>query len=234
MSGTSDNWSEHEVKAAVDAYANLFERVANGESINKRALYKSLSAQYGRTPNAYERRFMNISYVLVSMGLPFLTGLKPARNVGTTAALTIQSIVEAKGYFLSALTEPTADLQQLERRTNALLRRGNLHVPMGRREPTRLITTVALFVRDPAVKASVLEAAAGYCENCELPAPFAREDGTPFLEVHHVKWLAQGGSDTVSNAVALCPNCHRNLHYGPNAVQLAAKLIERIGRLVAE
>ncbi len=234
MSEASDNWSEHEVEAAVDAYANLFGRVANGESINKRALYKSLSIQYGRTPNAYERRFMNISYVLVGMGLPFIPGLKPARNVGSTAAVTIQSIVEAKGYFMSALEEPTADPEQLERRTRIILRRGVSRVPTGRKEPPRLITTVALFVRDPAVKASVLEVAAGHCEMCEQPAPFVREDGTPFLEVHHIKWLAQGGSDTVSNAVALCPNCHRHLHYGTDAVQLVAELIGRVDRLVAE
>ncbi|MFM0350878.1 HNH endonuclease [Paraburkholderia sp. RL17-347-BIC-D] len=26
--------------------------------------------------------------------------------------------------------------------------------------------------------------------------------------------LAQGGPDTVANAIALCPNCHRERHYG--------------------
>jgi 5-methylcytosine-specific restriction protein A len=95
-------------------------------------------------------------------------------------------------------------------------------------------STVERIVRGPAVKAWVLEAAAGRCENCGLPAPFVQVDGTPFLEVHHVKWLAQGGSDTVSNAVALCPNCHRQLHHGADATGQVARLVERVQRLVAE
>jgi len=34
------------------------------------------------------------------------------------------------------------------------------------------------------------------------------------LEVHHKVPLAEGGDDTVENAIALCPNCHRHAHYG--------------------
>nr|WP_275041241.1 HNH endonuclease signature motif containing protein [Halomonas meridiana] len=46
-------------------------------------------------------------------------------------------------------------------------------------------------------------------------APFNRKsDGSPYLEVHHRKPLAEGGDDTVANAIALCPNCHRAAHYG--------------------
>lgn len=37
---------------------------------------------------------------------------------------------------------------------------------------------------------------------------------SPYLEVHHIIFLAQGGDDTVDNAEALCPNCHRRKHYG--------------------
>ena len=36
----------------------------------------------------------------------------------------------------------------------------------------------------------------------------------PFLEVHHVKSLSDGGEDTLDNVIALCPNCHREKHYG--------------------
>ena len=43
-------------------------------------------------------------------------------------------------------------------------------------------------------------------------APFSRADGDPYLETRHVVWLAQGGSDTVENTVALCPNRHRKTH----------------------
>ena len=40
-----------------------------------------------------------------------------------------------------------------------------------------------------------------------------KTEGDPFLEVHHIKWLARKGNDTLDNAVALCPNCHRRMHH---------------------
>jgi len=52
----------------------------------------------------------------------------------------------------------------------------------------------------------------GTCELCDQPAPFTKKNGDPYLEVHHVKQLADGGEDTINNAVALCPNCHRKMH----------------------
>jgi 5-methylcytosine-specific restriction enzyme A len=39
-----------------------------------------------------------------------------------------------------------------------------------------------------------------------------KKDGEPFLEIHHIKWLSNGGDDSIDNTVALCPNCHRKMH----------------------
>ena len=80
----------------------------------------------------------------------------------------------------------------------------------------------------------VLGEANGTCEGCNQDAPFLRFDLTPFLEVHHLRRLADGGSDTVSNAAALCPNCHRELHYGQNSSELLAKVYASVDRLVPE
>lgn len=80
--------------------------------------------------------------------------------------------------------------------------------------PERISTTSTSFRRNPDVVAEVLLRAEGKCENCLQPAPFARaSDRTPYLEVHHRVMLAAGGKDTVANAIALCPNCHRAAHY---------------------
>ncbi len=68
------------------------------------------------------------------------------------------------------------------------------------------------YSRDPRVREVVLRRADGRCELCEEPAPFNDPDGKPYLEAHHIKWLAKGGKDTVENSVALCPNCHRRMH----------------------
>ena len=71
------------------------------------------------------------------------------------------------------------------------------------------------FLRNPDVVVEVLLRANGECEQCGSNAPFLRaKDGTPYLEVHHRKRLADHGEDSVDNAIALCPNCHRKAHYG--------------------
>lgn len=77
----------------------------------------------------------------------------------------------------------------------------------------RVVTTT--YTRNPDVIAEVLIRASGICEGCKGSAPFTRKsNGTPYLEVHHRVMLANGGDDTVENAIALCPNCHRKQHYG--------------------
>ncbi len=71
------------------------------------------------------------------------------------------------------------------------------------------------FKRNPDVVAEVLVRANGYCEECGNPAPFIRaSDRTPYLEIHHKTFLSEGGEDTVENTMALCPNCHREKHFG--------------------
>ena len=70
------------------------------------------------------------------------------------------------------------------------------------------------FLRKPGVVARVLLRAKGSCEVCDARVPFLAPDGSPFLEVDHVRPLASGGPDRSDNAVAACPNCHRELHHG--------------------
>ena len=80
--------------------------------------------------------------------------------------------------------------------------------------PTRLAVT-RIYLRNADVAVEVLLRANGFCEECKNQAPFPRKsDGTPYLEVHHRQPLAEGGEDTVVNAIALCPNCHRKAHHG--------------------
>ena len=52
----------------------------------------------------------------------------------------------------------------------------------------------------------------GICDLCGEPAPFFDKNGNPYLELHHVITLANGGPDVIYNTVAICPNCHRRIH----------------------
>jgi 5-methylcytosine-specific restriction protein A len=84
-----------------------------------------------------------------------------------------------------------------------------------RTNPKQKLSQIIVYERNPDVIADVLFRAKGKCEYCKCNAPFMRKkDNTPYLEVHHKKPLAKGGKDTVENAEALCPNCHRQKHYG--------------------
>lgn len=86
---------------------------------------------------------------------------------------------------------------------------------MAQRLPALYATARFAFRRNPDVVAEVLERSKGCCEKCREPAPFIRKsDGSPYLEVHHINTLADGGEDSVANAIALCPNCHREAHHG--------------------
>lgn len=132
---------------------------------------------------------------------------------------------------------PTSDEEELHKRVvNARRKARRLSEkgktpPEGQKDVKRASSLSERFVRGPNVIAWVLEQAAGSCDACSEKAPFRREDGEPYLEVHHVRPLAMGGPDTVDNAVACCPNCHRQLHYGLGSDNLRQSLLERLGRL---
>lgn len=83
------------------------------------------------------------------------------------------------------------------------------------KQPERIQILSVGYRRNPDVVAEVLKRANGKCEACRQDAPFLRAtDGTPYLEIHHWIPLAEGGDDTIENAGAVCPNCHRKFHFG--------------------
>ena len=67
----------------------------------------------------------------------------------------------------------------------------------------------------------------GKCEGCNNPAPFLTSRGVPFLEVHHLYRLTDGGPDLIEYVVALCPNCHRRIHYGKEGAKYNEELIQK-------
>ena len=70
----------------------------------------------------------------------------------------------------------------------------------------------------------VLELADGCCELCGHHFP-AGPNGESFLEIHYIQWLTLGGSPEAHNAVALCPNCHKRVHFfrEPEVLELLKK-----------
>lgn len=79
-------------------------------------------------------------------------------------------------------------------------------------KPMSSTTAGVVYARNRYVAELAKRRASGKCELCRKPAPFTNASGEPYLESHHIIWLAHGGPDSPENTVALCPNCHRKMH----------------------
>lgn len=231
-----DDRTDAELEAAAKAYLWMLQQEADGKPFSKAEVNQSLrnGVLASRSKASIEYRMQNTSAVLEEIGEARIGGYLPAKNVGEGVKARIRRAVEASGFRLSPDYEPTADPVELERRVARLRKKKTPSIPPGRAAPASVSTTGRSFVRDPAVKAWVLHTANGLCEACGAPAPFTGDDGEPFLEVHHFRQLADGGSDRVSNAVALCPNCHRRCHHGQDRHEFTDGLYGRLPRLVQE
>ncbi len=119
---------------------------------------------------------------------------------------------------------PTTDPNEYVHRANQILARGHVARPAGSLTPKVDYASTAQFYRDPKVRAWVLQRAKGCCELCHVPAPFLTDDEDLYLESHHLVFLADGGADTPENTAALCPNCHRKMHYGKDRISLCESL----------
>ena len=71
----------------------------------------------------------------------------------------------------------------------------------------------------------------GICEACESNAPFISRNGKPYLEVHHINALADGGADHPCNVAAICPNCHRRIDHGMDGQEFNQSLKGKIHAL---
>lgn len=225
----SADWSDEELRESINAYRTMQRLVRESPStLNKKEVYRKLSERFGRTDKAFEFRMQNISAVLSLMGREWLVGLKPAAHVGKNIADRIERLLnESEGLGDPGKVAFEIDVREKRRRLP-------LTPPTGSEVPVRISTASQTFVRDSGVKAWVLERADGNCENCCEPAPFITPDGMPYLEVHHLRRLADGGSDRITNAVALCPNCHRRIHYGTDGEAIRSGLLARLQELRPE
>ena len=81
----------------------------------------------------------------------------------------------------------------------------------GKAKPKKVAASVS-YVRDIHIAEYAKIRANGLCQLCGKSAPFKDKNGRAYLESHHVIWLSRGGDDSISNTVALCPNCHKRMH----------------------
>ena len=234
-------WSEDELRASVEAYADMYIADTEGRRVNKAQVYRDLEARFGRRNKAFERRMMNISNVVKQLGGTPVKGLLPAANIGASTEPKLRAMVIENGFLTDGgmvqppttvetnaelLDQKVSDLAVVWKKSGSVVAQ-----PSGLNTPRRQVSTSAVFERSPEVKAWVLVESGYCCESCGEAAPFVKDDGVPYLEVHHVVTLADGGPDTVCNTVAVCPDCHRALHYAADRVERVDKLYAHLPRL---
>ncbi|MCZ6547117.1 MAG: HNH endonuclease [Deltaproteobacteria bacterium] len=126
----------------------------------------------------------------------------------------------------SAATQLPLDLQPLEE-----LRKKALASASQAEESSPKRAKRSYYERSEHIRTYVLKRAGGVCEVCEKVAPFHRKDGSPYLEPHHTRRLSDGGPDHPRWVGAVCPNCHREIHYGVKGKPLNRRLEERLGAI---
>ncbi|WP_439876886.1 HNH endonuclease (plasmid) [Bacillus mycoides] len=140
----------------------------------------------------------------------------PLQLVG--AAYTIPKKVLAATYNKKVKQAKKMDIKELKKRARLVpkstkdLKIRAEKASKGNQKSSRTITTTT-YDRNQFISEYVKRLANGICQLCEKEAPFKDTHGEPFLETHHVDWLSNGGEDTIENCAALCPNCHRKMHY---------------------
>lgn len=221
----SKPWTDEELRDAVTAYIDMLNKQHAGIAFIKQHYYQKLSKKHGRTAKSFEYRMENISYVFYLMKKTWLDGLKPAKNIGPTNLTKLEQMIAAQ------LHEECREDVEFEASVHRERNNPRLEPPQGNKHPQKSTGVTPYYQRDPKVKAWVLNQAKGICEACRAPAPFLAADGFPYLEVHHLIPLADGGADTITNAVALCPNCHRKIHYGIDRETMTQRLRRSLNRL---
>ncbi|OQP58737.1 HNH endonuclease [Niastella populi] len=230
----NETWTDAELDASVKVYLEMLSKEKNGIPYKKSEHRKQALAGVlkGRSEGSFEFRMQNISYVLYDLGLPYIKGYKPAKNIGTNTTASILRSLERNKFIIDDNYEPTPEDDKLKQRTKQLRRKINLIVrPTGQPKPQKTETTITVYYRDPAVRAWVLEKANGKCEACGSDAPFFLPDEYPFLEVHHMIPMALGGPDTIENTIALCPNCHRRSHLSKDKESFNNEIYKKVSRL---
>jgi hypothetical protein len=98
--------------------------------------------------------------------------------------------------------------------------------PEGVSSPEKIFRSSASYLRDPKIRSYVIKRAKGCCEYCGEKGFLMADDKSHYLEAHHIIALANEGKDTVENVIALCPQHHREAHFGANRAMLETELVK--------
>lgn len=143
------------------------------------------------------------------------------QNINTAQTLSSKVVEAPKAVYI---TKPSKDKSLQQLREIAL---SSTPTQASTQEKIQSIQN-----RSAAIKLYAKKRANGVCEGCNETAPFETKSG-PYLEVHHLTRLADGGADLPQNVIALCPTCHRKAHYSLNYLEFNSKLTDKVTAIEA-
>lgn len=152
------------------------------------------------------------------------------RDAFTTKSSADRRLLDSDSWYVRSYSSDTGD---------CLLVRGQasktyvdqfelLELPEG--SAAKRESTTSVYERSPQVRNHVLSRAKGCCEWCGEQG-FKTPTGSIYLETHHIQPLSKEGSDSVDNVIALCPNHHREAHFGENVCEFQKSLHVRVNKL---
>ena len=239
------NCTPSETRQAVYAYLYMLDKERAGEAYSKIQIRRALQERLPlRSEFSLEKRFQNISAVLAEDGKTFVKGYLPLPNVGRGVASVIRHVVSEVESSSQLVEEALGFAVRCEylalgkARNDKGRPRGGLPDELwteraGRRMPARRRAETCLFSRDPKLKAWLVLRSRSLREFCGARAPFEEAPDMPYLEIHHVVSLAREGWEAPENAVALCPNCHRAMHFAADREERVRRLYSLFARFDA-
>lgn len=198
----------------------LAESNTNGVTVHLFEVFKDTEYWYQGIVKLIEEPYQNVQ--LDENGQNRSVWVFPVKLTDPKASINIDTILETNSK--NQKKSKRASLAQLLAKAKAASR-----TEVGYRN-----TNTKYWIRSQDIVVLAKRLADGICQLCNEHAPFNDQFGEPYLETHHIKWLANGGSDTPENTVALCPNCHKKMHIVNSAVDvnyLVKKNLELHARL---
>ena len=182
-------------------------------------------------PKAFRREFGARRDAIIERSLNHTFTEKDLRKI----ASALDELGERGNTRAWALLWTLSSEDEIYRRLTGVLSPSNSNAmdDLGTDIPDRRRAEYWSYDRDPRVREAVLRRADGQCEYCGA-AGFLRSDGSRFLETHHVIALANEGEDRLTNVIALCPNDHREAHFGKRAPALEGEMIAKLRALTSQ
>jgi 5-methylcytosine-specific restriction protein A len=229
-------WSDQERFDAVEAYFWMQEQEKQARKFDRNALYATLESDVlkGHTSQEIRRIMLHISAALIDVNRPHLEWLAAPTSPDAEMLAALIPLVRARLTDAWKLRAPTADHDELLQRSHTIAtERGQPRAPAGRRKPEKTTIEQTTWKSDPAVRAWVLNRANNCCEGCGDPALYTDPLGT-FFKLFRLQPFAEGGTDTIENTAALCPNCYQLAEYGPERTAFLERLCNRVPELMRQ